>query len=901
MFEGPCGGVVTVTIIKRILYMTRDVLQRGPSRARRATLAAVHVFAAFFLVACGSSSSNDPPPPPPPPPDYVNAPPGGPVATIRRTTNGVPHIVGDTLESAAFGMGYVQAQDHVCYLADAFVKARSERAKYFGPGPGNIHIINDFSYLAQRVRSGAAAEFASMSDEGRAIVRGFTQGYNKYVRETDPGDLPPECRNGPWVFEIQPEDLLAHYRIVAQYASGDLFATGAIFIAVPPGVDPTPVPVLASVQPEKLELMQDAVMFARANAGERKSYVDTGLASNAWGIGSEMSENGRGALLGNPHFPYTGVRRFYESQVTVPGYLNIRGAGLLATPIPLIGFNDNLGWSHTVSTSRRFTLYELTLKSGDNLTYIKDFAEKPITSETFEIEVNVGAPAPLRFRRTFYFSEYGPMLAADAVTGGGLPAWGVSGKAYTYRDANASTNNLLDTWLEMARARTLEEFSGIFQGCRSTLWVNTTYADDQGNAFYIDSSSVPNLSLLARSVIDFKKSSSAAYTALFNAGLTLLDGNTSRDDWVEGECDGLVPFAGKPKLARRDFVQNSNDSHWATNPVAPLEGYSPLFGPERSALNPRTRIGLYMLQNPTDPGFASEAPAGQDGKFGAAELINVIHNNRSWYAEEFQAELVARCDAIGAGPVALAGGATRTVDSACDVLRTWDGVYETDSVGAHVFRVFIADYRSKFGSTLTVPFDPANPVFTPSTPQPLDPANLATDPLLVSLAAGLERLDAAAIPYDARLGDVQTYQPSGGAPPGGTPAALDVPYPWHGGDGTIDGAFNAIGVVNSAVAEDSRLPRLNPPQIPATAGLSATPGEGWLIARGTSWHFGLEFTDTGPRGYGLVSYSQSTDPASPFFNDQARRYSDKDFRQLWFTEAEIAANLLPQGEITITR
>jgi acyl-homoserine-lactone acylase len=308
-----------------------------------------------------------------------------------------------------------------------------------------------------------------------------------------------------------------------------------------------------------------------------------------------------------------------------------------------------------------------------------------------------------------------------------------------------------------------------------------------------------------------------------------------------------------------------------------------------------------MLQNPSDPGFASEAPAGQDGKFGAAELISVIHNNRSWYAEEFQAELVARCDAIGAGPVALADGTTRTVDSACAVLRNWDGVYEQDSVGAHVFRVFIADYRSKFGSTLTVPFDPADPVFTPSTPQPLDPANLATDPLLVSLAAGLERLDAAAIPYDARLGDVQTYQPSGGAPPGGTPVALDVPYPWHGGDGTIDGAFNAIGVVNSPVAEDSRLPRLNPPQVPSTAGLSATPGEGWLIARGTSWHFGLEFTDAGPRGYGLVSYSQSTDPDSPFFNDQARRYSDKDFRQLWFTEAEIAANLLPQGEITISR
>lgn len=130
--------------------------------------------------------------------------------------------------------------------------------------------------------------------------------------------------------------------------------------------------------------------------------------------------------------------------------------------------------------------------------------------------------------------------------------------------------------------------------------------------------------------------------------------------------------------------------------------------------------------------------------------------------------------------------------------------------------------------------------------------------------------------------------------------ALGTEYPWHGGDGTIDGAFNAIGVVNSSVAEDTRLPRLNPAQIPTTAGLSATPGEGWRIARGTSFHFGLEFTDQGPRAVGLLSYSQSTDPDSPFFDDQNRRYSDKDFREFWFTEADIAANLLPQGEITIS-
>src|SRR5680860_1729647 len=56
-------------------------------------------------------------------------------ANIRRTTGGVPHITADNLKSAAFGHGYAQAQDNVCLLAEAIVKARSERSKYFGPGP----------------------------------------------------------------------------------------------------------------------------------------------------------------------------------------------------------------------------------------------------------------------------------------------------------------------------------------------------------------------------------------------------------------------------------------------------------------------------------------------------------------------------------------------------------------------------------------------------------------------------------------------------------------------------------------------------------------------------------------------------------------------------------------------
>ncbi|MBL1272904.1 MAG: penicillin acylase family protein [Oceanospirillales bacterium] len=832
-------------------------------------------------------------------------------ATIRRTEGGVPHIKADNLKSAAFGHGYAQAQDNVCLLAEAVVKARSERSKYFGPGPDagfgvGLNVVTDFSYKAQKIYSGAEAELPTLSGESRALIEGFVEGYNRYVTETDPATLPAECESQEWVKTITPIDLLAHYRVVGQYASGNSFATGVAFLAVPPGVSPAPTPVAAVSANDVVEkLRKDVVDTAFASAKSIQNFSDTGLASNAWGIGKTMTEQGRGALLANPHFPYTGHRRLYEVQMTVPDYINVHGAGLLGTAIPLINFNENLAWSHTVTTSRRFTWYELVLKDGDNLTYIKDGQEKPITSETYQIEVKVpGMSEPLVLERDFYFSEYGPMIAANAINPQ-LPAWGGNGSlnagknvGLTYRDANANTGGLLDTWLQMSLAKDLGEFQNVFKNCGSTLWTNTTYADDQGNAFYIDSSSVPNLSDKAVALVNLRRLQ-PAYAGLFDQGVTLLDGSRSIEDWVETQCGALTTYDQKPKLLRTDWVQNSNSSHWSTNPDEFLIGYSPLYGDEKAPINARTRLGIKMLQNPMDKGFPT-APliAGQDGKFSAEELIGVIWNNRAWYAEQFLPELKDRCNTIGSTPVD-----GRDLSSWCQSLDSWDGLYNLDSKGAHIFRVFMANYLGDVDSDLTKPFSPADPVGTPALPSE-ENAGTPMDNMLLALSAGVGALQSQGIQPADELGTLQYYRASGDVIPGSgdTPIFQMVGIPWHGGDGNIDGAFNAIGVIKDNVAEDTRFPRIAPTTLPNTAGLSdGSDGiDGWLMARGTSWHFGLEFTENGPEAYGLVSYSQSSDAMSPYFKDQSQMYSDKNYRKLPFTEDEIAASLVTNGESTIT-
>jgi len=74
------------------------------------------------------------------------------------------------------------------------------------------------------------------------------------------------------------------------------------------------------------------------------------------------------------------------------------------------------------------------------------------------------------------------------------------------------------------------------------------------------------------------------------------------------------------------------------------------------------RLGLSMLQNPTNSGFANASPAGDDGKFSAQDLIGVIYNNRALYSELLLPELRARCELIGNTPVTVTGGNARSVN-----------------------------------------------------------------------------------------------------------------------------------------------------------------------------------------------------------------------------------------------
>lgn len=754
-------------------------------------------------------------------------------ATIRTTSYGVPHIKADNLKSLAFGQGYEFAKDYLCVLADQIVKVRSERAMYFGPGENGYNVDSDFVYKAFRVYEYAQAGYPELPQESKDIITGYVAGYNKYIEDSEKSAFPPECRNADWIKPIDEIDLLAYYMNLSIFGSGRQLVD--MILAASPG----------------------------DHAAKRKRDIDfpdfrnIGAGSNGWAIGRDMTETGRGAVLANPHFPYTGALRFYETHLTIPGELNVSGASLLGVPIVQIGFNDHLAWAHTVSQSMHFSVYKLRLVDGNPTSYWYDDEIREMEKSACTVRILQPDGSYTTETRTFYRSHYGLMIEHPD-----FMKW-TDKNAFTFKDANENNPDLIQQWIAMDKARNMEEFKQAFKDYYGVPWVNTICADDQGNTFYIDATNVPHFSDDAWAYFE---SSAESQLFLNVGGIFLFPGDSSAYEWQGSIGPGLVPYEKAPKLERTDFVANSNNSPWLTNPKAPLENYPPIYGTTRSRQTLRARLGLKLI----------DEESGGDGRFSASEIQAAFLGNRSLLAELVLEDLVARCQAKGTDPVMVNPDQPGIdISEACDVLAGWDGRFNPESAGAHIFTEFSEFFDMEPPSIYEVPFDPENPVETPNTLAPFSAEG--EDPVLQDLAMAVSNLEKAGVPLNAKLADVQFTKKGDEkiSMPGGAQSA---------------GCFNIMTFANSAVnrrlMNDTLLPALNI-EGEIINGYTGLYSEGYLINYGASFVYVLEFTETGPQASGLVTYSSSTDPESPHFADQTRLFSRKELRPMLFTEAEI--------------
>lgn len=705
---------------------------------------------------------------------------------IQWTSHGIPHIKANSWEGIGYGFAHAVATNTICVLAREFVVVRGEQSKYFGSSEDNIN--SDAFHLAMLHEAKIDEYLEASSLDNRELDKGYVRGYNNFIK-THVGSMPLSCNDAPWITPISERDM-----VKLNIGVGIRYGFGRVSDGI------------AGAKPG-LQL---------ANLSPLDPFVDPEIiGSNAIGFGRDLTESGRGILIGNPHYPWHGSSRFHISHITLPGSVDVMGASLIATNRIAIGFTKEIAWTHTVSTALRFTMFRLDLEEGDPMQY-------KLGKETLDIEpieVSVETQQGL-VDKTVYMTHLGPVVVSDATP------WD-DNHAYVMRDVNYENYRSGDQYMDISKAANVSELRNALATHQGAAFVNTIAVDKAGDTLYADMSAIPNVSaeLISRCSVDNEKPSR----------MITLNGSEPSCNWEidpSAAAPGLMPPTRQPSLITSDYVNNSNDSHWLSNPNKPLEGFSPIIGDEKRIRSLRTRAGL---------NFIGEALA-TEGKITPEIARGILFNHRNYGAEIFLDDILSICET------------DTQLSEACGILRNWDRRQDFDSVGAAIYNRFWDSARN-INTHWANQFSLDEPLHTPSG---LTVAREETKEFVLgALRQAVDSLNEASIPLDSKWGEVQFVMRND--------EKIGIP----GGSGR-QGMFSVI-----------------------TARFNPDAGGYNPIAHGNSYIQNVTWDDSGtPMAKAVLTYSQSPEPDSEFYSDLTKLYSKNQWIDLPFTEEEINSDLV---------
>ena len=526
-------------------------------------------------------------------------------------TWGVPHVYGRTVEDLGYGYGWAQAQAHADAILRLYGLARGRGAEYWGERfAGSDRLVRAMG-IPQAGREGYDAQ----EGEFRRYLDSFVAGFNAYAR-------------------AHPEAIADSVKAVLPVTGADLVAHGHrvmfTFLAITGG-NPPPVGM-------------DGAPPAAAPG------------SNAWAIAPRRSASGNAMLLANPHLPWTEpLMRFTEAHLVGPG-MDVSGTTLIGLPVIAIGFNDRLGWSHTVNTIDAFDLFTLRLAEGG---YRMDGAVRPFETRTDTLRIRQADGSLRTEELAIRSSVHGPVVSASDTTATAVAVQGLD------------QHGMLRQWWDMGRARSLPEFENALRRLQVSMF-NVVYADRAGRIFYLFNGRVP-----VRGQTSFAQAQGP------------VRGDTSATLWR-----GVHGYDDLPRLVdpAPGFVQNSNSPPWFATRPTPLDTarYPSYLAPRWVGL--REQRALHMLA--------------ADSSITFDELLAMRHSSRMLLADRILDDLIPAARASGR-PLAM---------QAADVLERWDRQAEPESRGAMLFMIWayrVLEPIPETGRGFARRWSPADPVGTP--------------------------------------------------------------------------------------------------------------------------------------------------------------------------------------------
>ncbi|MUP46477.1 acylase [Gramella sp. BOM4] len=642
---------------------------------------------------------------------------------------GVPHISSDNMEELFFAQGWAQMNNHANHILQLYSHSRGKAAEYWGGDKlQNDMIIHSLAF------PGLADEWLTQMDpESKLIFNSFVKGMNAYA-ENNPEAILEENRK---ILPLSVKDVIMH----------SMFVVFTRFVAG-----------------QELRITQQ--------------WPDMG--SNAYAIGPSRTESGNAMLVQNPHLPWFGEFLFFESHFLYEDN-NIYGANLVGLPGIAIGFNNNLGWTHTDNVIDNSDLFEIPLKDDG---YLVDGEKRDFEKRMVNLKVKQEDGSLATHQIPVVKTIYGPVVKKS------------EDKVLSLRVAGIDRPDMILQWWKMAQSQSFSEFEGALKMQQIPFW-NVMYADKAGNIFYLFNGLIPQ-----RTKGDW------------NYWSSIVDGSDSENLWTKFHAYKELPKVKNPETG---WLQNANDPPWTSTLPRAInsEDYPPYFSPDRMSFRPQRSARMLM----------------EDEKISFEELVDYKLSTHLEFADRILDDLFA---AIEENPSPL-------LTEAKNVLEDWDRSADADSQGTLLFYNWARKFNVWNTSNYIKGWDKKDPGDTPDG--------------LADPEKALNLLEEAAKEIKNNYGKLDVewgeyYKIRKG----------EEILPGHGMNGSL-------GIFRVAWSDGPE-------------------GTSEYISGGDSWVGIIEFSKV-PHAKVLLSYGNATQKNSPHNGDQLQLFSEKRFRDAYFTREAV--------------
>jgi len=316
-------------------------------------------------------------------------------ATLYRDEFGIPHVYAGKLETAAFAVGYAQAEDRLEELLKNYRRASGTMSEVFGPS----HFRDDLVQRLFRHEEISREKYGQLNPKTRAVIEAFQGGIQQFMKE-HPEQVPA------WAPEIHPWDVVTLGRYIIWgwplgEAMGDLSHAG--------------------IQPDDMAYRGSNELLLAPSRTALKVPI---------------------AVI-DPHLSWYNEFRFYQVRIYA-GDFNVSGVSILGTPLPSLGHSRYCSIAMTTGGPDTSDVFEEELNPDNPRQYRYDGKWRDLLVKKVKIGVKNGDHVDWKVPEVEY-SHHGPIVAHK------------NGKAYAVAIPYADEVGLTDQTYLTLTARNLAE------------------------------------------------------------------------------------------------------------------------------------------------------------------------------------------------------------------------------------------------------------------------------------------------------------------------------------------------------------------------------------------------------------------------------------------------------------